>query len=123
MRLFQCMCNSRLPQNMLKVPLRQPRLPFKLRDRVSGRSTSSDKKTCVQETINVINALTKYEYNTQYCQKEIVELRRAHQAQYEAWLNKKEQAKSGTIEPGQNLTGVRLNKFLRKFPEPRKTDH
>lgn len=123
MRLFHYLCNTRAPQNIFKVPLKTPRLSLKLRDYVSGRNPAFEKRTSIQEIINVINAMSKHDFNTQYCQKEIAALQSASQAEYDAWRARKAQAKSGEIQPGQNLGGVRLNKYLKKFPEPKKTDY
>lgn len=66
--------------------------------------------------------MTKHDFNTQHCQKEIQAMRLAHQKEYDDWQDRKARAKSGEIKPGENLAGVRLNKFLKKFPEPKKTD-
>lgn len=124
MRIFQYLCKTaRQPQNILKVPLKAPRLPLELRDSVSGRNKDLDKKTSVQEIINVLNKMCQHDFSTQHCQKEISDLRRASQSEYDAWMARKALAKSGEIELGQNLSGVRLNKFLKKFPQPRKTNN
>lgn len=108
---------------MFKVPLAAPRLPFKLRNFVSGRNPVTERKTSVQEVINVLNAMAKHDFNTQLCQKEIEKLQCVTQEEYEAWIARKAAAKKGEIQPGRNLNGVRLNKLLEKFPEPRKTDY
>lgn len=123
MRLFQFLCGSRLPQNIFRVPLKAPRLPLKLRNYVSGRNTNPEKKTSVQEVINVINAMSKHDFNQQLCQKEIAKMQHASQKEYEDWQARKAQAQSGEIQPGQKLGGIRLNKFLKKYPEPHKTDY
>lgn len=123
MRLFPFLCkNVRRLQNINRVPLMAPRLPFRLRDRVSGRKTETAGKSSIQETTNLLITLRNHDYNEQYCQKEIERLQAANQADYDAWQARKEQSKSRAYQPGRDLKGLQLNKFLKKFPEPKKND-
>lgn len=117
MRLFQFLCgNARAQQNIKKVPLRAPRLPFKLRNYVSGRKQGANHNQSTQEVINVMTALAKHDFNEQYCQTEIAKMKKASQADYAAYLAQEAERKSGKIVPGQNLKPMQLNKLLKKFP-------
>lgn len=120
MRLFYFLLkNSRAPQDPNKVPLMKPRLPFRLRDRVSGRGGDRERTSTVQETINLINSLTKHDYNQQHCQKEIQKLKEVTQKSYDEMIALKLENQSGEIPVGTTLRARQLNKYLARFPEPK----
>lgn len=116
MRLFQFLCKARVPQDIKKVPLRAPRLPFKLRNCVSGRQQGIIRAESTQEVINVMSAMAKHDFNEQYCQNEIAKLKKAADADYKAYLAREKERKSGKIVPGKNLKPMQLNKILKKYP-------
>lgn len=111
--------NARAPQDIRKVPLRAPRLELKLKNTVGNQFETNIDRPTLQATINVINALTKHEYNEELCQKEIVEVREAAAAAQAKFLEKKRSAKLDSI-PGQKMSTYKMNKFLKKFPVPDK---
>lgn len=119
MRLFYCLLkNARAPQDPTRVPLRKPRLPFKLHNSVSGRAQDRDKTNVVQETINLINALATQDYNQKHCAKEIKAMQDASQKSVDEMRAVRLENQSGEIPPGRNLRPRQLNKFLQRFPQP-----
>lgn len=117
MRIFRALCkSSRAPQNPNKVPLAPPRLPFRLRDRVSSRSVKSNATPCVQELQNLITKLSQNEFNQQFCKKEIEALNKANSESYFSYVKEKSENRSGFIKPGPQLNSVPLNKYLKRFP-------
>lgn len=120
MRLFYFLCkNARAPQDPKKVPLAKPRLPFRLRDKVSQKIDSREQASTIQETLNLITALGKHDFNEQHCQKEIEALRAAHQKQYDEMIALKLENQSEEVPVGNDLRSQHLNKYLKRFPGPK----
>lgn len=120
MRLFFALLkNARAPQDVQKVPLKVPRIPFGVRTKVSGRGTKRALLSTVQETVNLISALAKNDFKQQHCEEEINKLRKAHQESYEAWQETKRLNQALDIPVGSQLSVTQLNKYLKRFPEPK----
>lgn len=122
MRLFAILCRSRKPQNPNRVPLATPRLPFTLRDRVSGTKTIKESSApAIKEMQNLITKLSQNDWNQEFCKKEIVAMNQANTASYMNALKEKRDNRMGIIKPGTQLDPIPLTKYLRsRFPIPPK---
>lgn len=122
MRLFAILCRSRKPQNPNRVPLATPRLPFTLRDRVSGTKTIKESSApAIKEMQNLITKLSQNDWNQEFCKKEIAAMNQANTASYMNALKEKRDNRMGIIKPGTQLDPIPLTKYLRsRFPIPPK---
>lgn len=122
MRLFAMLCRqSRKPQNPKTVPLAKPRLPFALRDRVSGgNSLKNSSASSLKEMQILISKLAQNDWNQEFCKQEIVAMRDANTASYMTFLKEKRENRMGVIKPGAQLDPIPLTKFLKsRFPIPK----
>lgn len=122
MRLFAMLCRSRKPQNPKKVPLAVPRLPFALRDRVSGTKTTRESSApALKEMQNLITKLAHNDWNQEFCKKEIAAMQEANTASYLNALKEKKENRMGVIKPGPQLDPIPLTKYLKsRYPIPPK---
>lgn len=122
MRLFTMLCRSKKPQNPKKVPLATPRLPFALRDRVSGSKIVRESTApALREMQILISKLSQNDWNQEFCKKEIAAMHEANTASYLNALKEKSENRMGVIKPGPQLDPIPLTKYLRgRFPIPQK---
>lgn len=122
MRLFAMLCRSRKPQNPKRVPLATPRLPFALRDRVSGSKTVRETSApALKEMQILISKLSQNNWNQEFCKKEITAMHEANTASYMNAVKEKNENRMGVIKPGSQLDPIPLTKYLRsRFPIPKK---
>lgn len=122
MRLFAMLCRSRKPQNPKRVPLATPRLPFALRDRVSGSKIIKESTApALKEMQNLITKLSQNDWNQEFCKKEMKAMQEANTASYMNALKEKSENRMGVIKPGPQLDPIPLTKYLKgRFPIPRK---
>lgn len=119
MRLFAMLCrNCRKPQNPRRVPLATPRLPFALRDRVSGtRIVRESSAPAIKEMQMLISKLAQNDWNQEFCKKEAEAMRDANTASYMNYLKEKTDNRMGVIKPGAQLDPIPLTKYLRtRYP-------
>lgn len=115
MRIFQMLCRSRRPQNPNKVPLAKPRLYLALRDRVCTKKDRVALAPALQEMQNLITKLAKNDYNSQFCQKEIIEMRDANTASYEQYLKEKRENRMGKLSAENHLKNAVFLLHLNTF--------
>lgn len=65
---------------------------------------------------SLISKLSQNEHSQQFCTKEVEAMRDANTASYKAYLEEKEENRTGVIRPGNKLNPIPLNKYLQKFP-------
>lgn len=120
MRLFTMLCRSRKPQNPKRVPLATPRLPFALRDRVSGTKLNRDSSApALKEMQNLITKLSQNDWNQEFCRKEIADMQKANTESYLNALKETRENRMGVIKPGSQLDPIPLTKYLRsRYPIP-----
>lgn len=116
MRIFRVLCAKNKPQNPNRVPLAPPRLPLRLRDRVSTKTIKSNSTPCVQELQNLISKLAQNDFNQQFCTKEVEILNKVNGESYFNYIREKAENRSGYIKHGQQLNSVPLNNYLKRFP-------
>lgn len=119
MRIFQVLF-KRVAQNPNKVPLKRPTRPFKLRSYVSGRTALSQDQNYTSNMLAVLTSFKTNDFDQNKCQKEIDTMHKAMATGYKQFLESKETRRSGKIQPYQKLSGIPLNKYLQRFPEPKK---
>lgn len=119
MRIFRVLFNHK-PQNPNKVKLKTPTHAFELRPYISGRSTVSQERTGITAILALLTSMKNHDFNDEMCKPEADNLRTTMKESYLQYLKAKEIRRSGKIHPGENLTGPQLNKYLKRFPEPKK---
>lgn len=114
-RVFHC----RPQQNPEQIKFKNHRLPLRLRDRVSGKSSRTKEITGLEELGSMLAALKTHEFNEKYCQTEIAEMKKAFQQAKLVRDEERRIANSGVINTGTDLHYLQLNRYLKKFPQPK----
>uniref|UniRef100_A0A1A9WI50 CHCH domain-containing protein n=1 Tax=Glossina brevipalpis TaxID=37001 RepID=A0A1A9WI50_9MUSC len=109
---------ARAPQNEKKVPF-QEILPLRLKDRVSGKADSGSDVACLQEMSILFACLKDNDFVEKYCPKEISQFKKCYKNYMDTKQVQKANINQGIITPGYNLNYRQLNKYMRRFPNPK----
>lgn len=122
MRLTQILlrARARTPQDINKVSFVKPRLGLKLRTFVTGKTNRVKEVTGLEELGLLFAAMKAHDFNEKYCQQEINKVRTVFVEAKKQRDETKRIANSGGVKIGRDLHFLQLNRYLKKFPEPKK---
>ena len=105
-----------LPDN--KVPFKEV-TPLALKNIVSLQSSKHGEKACLNQMMDVIACLSKFDQNQSMCAKEITTFNDCYKTFRVEYKRSKAEKLSGEIPVGRNtkLTGDQMSKYMNKFQQ------
>jgi len=100
------------------VPFKE-KLPLSLKNIVSNTSMKGGQKACMDQMMEVIGCLSKFDQNQSMCSKEINAFQKCY-SNFKATYDKNKALRdSGNLPIGQNvqLTGRQMTAYLKQFPQ------